>query len=192
MRYLVLLFWLGCTCAGQAQSEWWFDSDEREREITGEDRRDFSDRSFKERLTFGGTGALQFGTNTLIGAAPQIGYRVNQDLVLGAGGTYYLQRFKQPAGNIDNNVYGANIFARHRLITRIFAHAEWEQVNHASSLFIGPEGRTWTSLLWLGAGYYTGLSDNLGAGFTLLYDVTENPANPYDNPTFRGGLSLGF
>ena len=47
-------------------------------------------------------------------------------------------------------------------------------------------------MLWVGGGYYRGLSDRLGAGVTILYDVTENPLNPYDNPTFRGGIALGF
>ena len=74
-----------------AQSDWWFDSEEREREITGVDKRSLAERSFKERLTFGGSGALQFGTNTVIGGAPQVGYRINESLLLGAGGTYYFQ-----------------------------------------------------------------------------------------------------
>jgi len=192
MRHVVLILSLAMSWASHAQSEWWFDSEERERDITGVDNREFTERSFKERLTLGGSGALQLGTNTLLGAAPQIGYRVNQDLVVGVGGTYYFQRFKQAFGNIDNQIFGGGVFARQRLITRIFAHAEWEHINHQSGLFIDPPQRTWTPLLWIGGGYYRGLSDRLGAGFTVLYDVTENPANPYDNPTFRGGLSLGF
>ena len=175
-----------------AQSDWWFDSEEREREITGVDKRSLAERSFKERLTFGGSGALQFGTNTVIGGAPQVGYRINESLLIGVGGTYYFQRFKQSYGNVDQNFYGGNVFARHRLLTRIFAHVEWEHINQESGLFIYPISREWTSMFWVGAGYYRGLTDQLGAGFTVLYDVTENPLNPYQNPTFRGGLSIGF
>ena len=192
MRYVVLICCLGMSWATNAQNEWWFDSEEREREITGVDKRNSRNASFKERLTFGGNGALQLGNNTLIGLAPQIGYRLNQDLIVGVGSTYYFQSLKQAFGNIDNEIYGGNVFARHRLVTRIFAHAEWEHVNQQSGAFIEPPTRRWDQLLWLGVGYYRGLSDRLGAGFTILYDVTENPASPYDNPTFRGGLSLGF
>lgn len=192
MRYVVFLICLAMPWGMQAQSEWWFDSEEREREITGVDNRDFAERTFKERLTLGGTGALQFGTNTILGAAPQVGYRVNQDFIVGVGGTYYFQRLKQVFGNSDSEFYGGCIFARHRLVTRIFAHVEWEHVNYQTGLFIDPPTRDWTPLLWVGGGYYRGLSDRLGAGLTVLYDVTENPLNPYDNPTFRGGLSLGF
>lgn len=126
MRYVVLICCLGMSWATNAQNEWWFDSEEREREITGVDKREFTERSFKERLTFGGNGALQLGNNTLIGLSPQIGYRLNQDLIVGVGSTYYFQRLKQAFGNIDNEIYGGNVFARHRLVTRIFAHAEWE------------------------------------------------------------------
>jgi hypothetical protein len=175
-----------------AQGDWWFDSEEREREITGVDKRPFSERSFKERLTLGGGAALQLGTNTLIGGAPQVGYRINEDLIAGVGGTYYFQRFKADYGNVDNHLFGANLFARHKLFDRIFAHAEWEQVNVQSAQAFDPNTRTWFSLLWVGGGYYTGLSDRLGAGFTLLYDVSENQGYPYQNPTIRGGVSFGF
>ena len=174
------------------QSDWWFDSEEHQREVTGVDDREINERSFKERLTLGGTAAFQLGTNTLIGGAPQLGYRVNENLLAGAGVTYYFQRFKGVAGNVDNAIYGGNIFARHRLLTRIFAHVELEQVNLPNMWQIDPTGTDWTSMVWVGGGYYRGLSDRLGAGLTLLYDVTENPLNPYENPTIRGGIAVGF
>lgn len=190
----ILLLTLLATLSGnlKAQGDWWFDSEKRERDITGVDKRSMSERSFKERLTFGGGAALQLGTNTLIGGAPQIGYRINQDLMAGLGGTYYFQRFKADYGNVDNHLFGANLFARHKLLDRIFAHAEWEQVNVQSAQAFDPNARSWFSLLWVGGGYYTGLSDRLGAGFTLLYDISENQGYPYQNPTIRGGLSFGF
>ena len=178
--------------SGLAQSDWWFDPEERERQITGIDNRPMSERSFKERLTLGGTAALQLGTNTLIGGAPQLGYRVNENLLAGAGVTYYFQRYKGISGNQDNSIYGGNIFARHRLFTRVFAHVELEQVKLPNGWLVDPTGSDWTSMLWVGGGYYQGLSDRLGAGLTILSAVTENPLNPYDNPTIRGGLALGF
>ena len=187
---LVTVFALGLNLHGQG--DWWFDPEERGQAITGIDNRPLSERSFKERLTLGGTAALQLGTNTLIGGAPQLGYRVNDNLLAGAGVTYYFQRFKSVAGNVDNSIYGGNIFARHRLFTRVFAHIELEQVKLPNGWLIDPTGSDWTSMLWIGGGYYQGLSDRLGAGLTILYDVTENPLNPYDNPTIRGGLALGF
>ena len=187
---LVTVFALGLNLHGQG--DWWLDPEEREQAITGIDNRPLSERSFKERLTLGGTAALQLGTNTLIGGAPQLGYRVNDNLLAGAGVTYYFQRFKSAAGNMDNSIYGGNIFARHRLFTRVFAHVELEQVKLPNGWLLDPTGSDWTSMLWVGGGYYQGLSDRLGAGLTILYDVSENPLNPYDNPTVRGGLSLGF
>ena len=189
---LLLATLLSTVLTTSAQSDWWFDSEERERDITGIDNRPMSERSFKERLTLGGTAAFQLGTNTLIGGAPQLGYRVNDNLLAGAGVTYYFQRFKSAAGNMDNSIYGGNIFARHRLFTRVFAHVELEQVKLPNGWLLDPTGSDWTSMLWVGGGYYQGLSDRLGAGLTILYDVTENPLNPYDNPTIRGGLALGF
>ena len=187
---LVTVFALGLNLHGQG--DWWFDPEERERDITGIDNRPMSERSFKERLTLGGTAALQLGTNTLIGGAPQLGYRVNDNLLAGAGVTYYFQRYKGISGNEDNSIYGGNIFARHRLFTRVFAHVELEQVRVPSPWLIEPAETQWTSMFWVGGGYYQGVSDRLGAGVTILYDVTENPLNPYDNPTIRGGLALGF
>jgi hypothetical protein len=178
--------------ATRAQNDWWFDSEEREREITGVDNRTLEEKSFKERLTLGGGAALQLGSATLIGASPQVGYRINNNLIAGIGATYYFQRFKQTFGNSDQYIIGGSAFARRRLLPKIFAHLELESVNQPAPFFIEPVQRDWTSLYWVGAGYYTGLTDRLGGGFTVLYDLSENPANPYDNPTFRGGVSLGF
>jgi len=178
--------------ATRAQNDWWFDSEEREREITGVDNRTLEEKSFKERLTLGGGAALQLGSATLIGASPQVGYRINNNLIAGIGATYYFQRFKQTFGNSDQYIIGGSAFARRRLLPKIFAHVELESVNQPAPFFIEPIQRDWTSLYWVGAGYYTGLTDRLGGGFTVLYDLSENPANPYDNPTFRGGVSLGF
>ena len=190
---LLLATLLSTVLTTTAQSDWWFDSEERERNITGVDKRPMSEKSFRERLTLGGSAAFQLGTNTLIGGAPQLGYRINENLLAGAGVTYYFQRFKGMWGNQDNRIYGGNVFARHRLFTRVFAHVESEAINaELCGPFTPIAERQWVNMLWIGGGYYQGLSDRLGAGVTILYDVTENPLNPYDNPTVRGGIALGF
>ena len=186
--FLILTTWGVNT---HAQNDWWFDPEERQSEITGIDNRPMSERTFKERLTLGGTAAFQLGSVTLLGGAPQVGYRINDNLLAGVGATYYFNRFKDIG--YTQHLYGGNVFARHRLFTRIFAHIESEHVSlDLNSPISSVYGRTWVSLGWVGGGYYTGLSDRLGAGITILYDVSENPLNPYDNPTVRGGLSLGF
>ena len=186
---LVALLSNGLTTS--AQSDWWFDSEERERDITGVDKRPMSEKSFSERLTLGGSAAFQLGTVTLLGGAPQVGYRVNDNLLAGVGVTYYFNRFKDIG--YTQHLYGGNVFARHRLFTRVFAHVESEHINIEAFGPLMPEaGRRWVDMLWVGGGYYQGLSDRLGAGVTILYDVTENPLNPYDNPTFRGGIAFGF
>ena len=186
--FLILTTWGVNT---HAQNDWWFDPEERQSEITGIDNRPMSERTFKERLTLGGTAAFQLGSVTLLGGAPQVGYRINDNLLAGVGATYYFNRFKDIG--YTQHLYGGNVFARHRLFTRIFAHIESEHVSlDLNSPISSVYGRTWVSMLWVGGGYFQGLNDRLGAGVTILYDVTENPLNPYDNPTIRGGLALGF
>ena len=190
---LLLVALLSTVLTTSAQSDWWFDSEERERDITGLDKRPMSEKSFRERLTLGGSAALQLGTVTLLGGAPQVGYRVNDNLLAGVGATYYFQRIKGVSGNQDNSIYGGNVFARHRLFTRVFAHVESEHINaEIFSPFNPVAERQWVSMFWVGGGYYQGLSDRLGAGVTILYDVTENLDNPFENPTVRGGIALGF
>ena len=188
---LLLATLLSTVLTTSAQSDWWFDSEERGRDITGVDKRPMSEKSFRERLTIGGSAAFQLGTVTLLGGAPQVGYRINDNLLAGVGVTYYFNRFKDIG--YTQHLYGGNVFARHRLFTRVFAHVESEHINIEAFGPLMPEaGRRWVDMLWVGGGYYQGLSDRLGAGVTILYDVTENPLNPYDNPTVRGGIALGF
>ena len=191
LRSLLLATLLSTGLTTSAQSDWWFDSEEREREITGVDKRPMSEKSFRERLTLGGSAAFQLGTVTLLGGAPQVGYRVNDNLLAGVGATYYFNRFKDIG--YTQHLFGGNVFARHRLFTRVFAHVESEHINiEVFGPFNPVAGRQWVSMFWVGGGYYQGVSDRLGAGVTILYDVSQNPLNPYDNPTVRGGITLGF
>ena len=82
-RLLLLATLLSTGLTTTAQSDWWFDSEERERDITGVDKRPMSEKSFRERLTLGGSAAFQLGTVTLLGGAPQVGYRINDNLLAG-------------------------------------------------------------------------------------------------------------
>lgn len=190
-RSLLLLSILFSGLMAQAQSDWWYEPDEQGGNTAGQDQRPLSERSFRERLTYGGTAAFQLGTVTLIGGAPQVGYRINDNLLAGVGGTYYFNRWKDIG--YTEHLYGGNAWARHKLFSRVFAHVESEHISlEAFGPFNPVRQRQWVSMLWVGGGYYQGVSDRLGAGLTLLYDVSENPLNPYDNPTIRGGVAFGF
>lgn len=191
LRSLLLMTLLTVGPAALCQSDWWYDPDEQGVNTAGEDRRPLSERSFRERLTFGGNGAFQLGTITLIGGTPQVGYRVTENVMVGIGGTYYYNRWKDIG--YTQHLYGGNLWARRKLFSRVFVHVESEHINIEAFGPLLPEaGRRWVDMLWVGGGYYQGVTDRLGAGITLLYDVSENSLNPYDNPTIRGGLSLGF
>jgi hypothetical protein len=195
--FALALIGLPCTTV-HAQSDWWMDETAQDASRTTAQRdsaqkaneQPISELSTGQRLTYGGSAALQLGSITLIGASPKIGYRVTKNLTAGLGGTYYYSRSKVTTVN-SFKLFGASLFARHLILPRIFLHTEAERVSAPNStpgaLQIDP-----VNLLWVGAGYYTSLSSKMAAGLTLLYDLTENPNSPYSNPDIRAGLTFGF
>ena len=188
---LLLMTLLATGLTTSAQGDWWYEPDAEGMNTAAEDRRPLSERSFRERLTFGGNGAFQLGTITLIGGTPQVGYRVTDNMMVGLGGTYYYNRWKDIG--YTQHLYGGSLWARRKLFARVFAHVESELINIEAFGPLLPEaGRRWVDMLWVGGGYYQGVTDRLGAGITILYDINENSLNPYDNPTIRGGVSFGF
>lgn len=148
-----------------------------------------------DRMYFGGSFGLQFGTYTNISLLPIIGYKVTEKLRVGAGAVYHYIGYR---GNSYSS-YGARAFTQMEFFNigdgAVLGHAEVEFLNtryEDTYGYIGDE-RTLLTLPLVGVGYRQRISDKASLDMLLLYNVNNRVSgNPYSNPVFRVGFNIPF
>ncbi len=156
------------------------------------DKKTKDDRDFWDRIYIGGNLNLNFGSVTILGGNPVIGYRFTENFTAGIGGTYiYFSQNIQNYGRFETSIYGGNIFARHVITESLFAHSEFHILNVESFTLQGPQ-RGNVPLWYVGGGYRLPLGDNTSISIMLLYDLIQDLNSPYSNPQVRGGFNFGF
>ncbi|MHA6248438.1 hypothetical protein ACXYMU_10905 [Pontibacter sp. CAU 1760] len=148
-----------------------------------------------DRMYFGGSFGLQFGTYTNISLLPILGYKVTDKYSVGAGAVYHYIRYL----GSSYSSYGARAFTQLELFNisdgAVLGHAEVEFLNTKSEDQNGNIGqsRTTLTLPLVGVGYRQRISDKASLDMLLLYNVnSEVRGNPYSNPVFRVGFNIPF
>ncbi len=162
---------------------------------------------FSDRLVYGGSFGLAFGSQTLIDLSPTIGYRLTDQFTIGSGISYKYNQIKDytldPNTNrwydYSSNIIGGSLWARYHIIENFFAHAELEQLqihyNYTSVNGTEPSKTSnnvgVTSVL-VGGGYRQPLGNRVSFNIMLLYNLNETDFSPYQNPIIRAGISIGM
>lgn len=157
--------------------------------------RDVSDLTISERIFFGGFLGLQFGTQTAINISPQAGFLISNRFSAGIGSTYQLYHDRFFGQSFTTHVFGYSVFGRLHIMPRIFAHAEFEQLNmqiRENRVLDQPDERFWETNIFLGAGYRQPLSDRVNFNIMLLYNFNEQSQAYYQNPIFRFGVDVSL
>jgi hypothetical protein len=143
-------------------------------------------KSWTDKLIFGGGAGLSFGTNTNIFLAPQVGYQLKDNLVVGAGYMYNYARWRSIWANgsfqntdFENTVHGPNVFANYSPLEGVFLGAQFEVLNHDAYLYnintfdFDVENR-WTNVLFVQGGFRQQVGKKgmmlLGIRYNLLHD----------------------
>lgn len=149
-----------------------------------------------ERIFFGGSFGLQFGTITNIELSPVAGVWVLPRLALAAGPSW--QYYKDPVGK--TSIYGGRGYARFMLIRDfnqliplgvnfgLFTHAEYEALSLESdfwSLTPSSDSRIWQHNALVGLGLSQPLGMRSSINIYFLWVVTESDFRIYDNPEVR-------
>ncbi|MBN1159053.1 MAG: hypothetical protein JXA61_06695 [Bacteroidales bacterium] len=158
---------------------------------------------FAQRLVFGGDIGLSFGTITYIKLAPVVGYRITDRLTAGLGPIYIFEKYKNY--NLQTSTYGGKATLSFTIIRGsggsgvlgigdIVLHAENELIN-VEPLYVNPNPfyydfgeRLWIDNLLVGGGLSQTLGGSLGISMFILWDVTQNPYSPYNNPVIKFGF----
>jgi len=112
--------------------------------------------TFSERLVFGGSLGLSFGSySSLVDISPIIGYAITNDFMAGIGLTYkyyqynkyYLNLSDGSLSNLKMNIYGGSLWSRYFLtrtdipvIENTFLHVEYEPLFIAHDYKFNPNG----------------------------------------------------
>ncbi len=151
-----------------------------------------------DRLYYGGSFGLQFGTYTNISLLPILGYRLTEKLSVGTGLVYQYVSYRR----YSYSNFGVRGFAQAALFNigdgAILAHAEAEVLNAeysgpGSYQAAGAKRRDTVVMPMVGLGYRQRIGDRASFDFLVLYNTNDvNDYNPYSNPVFRAGVNIPF
>jgi hypothetical protein len=163
------------------------------------------ENSSRDRLFFGGSFGLQFGTITRVEVSPLVGYRITPRLSSGIGITY--EYYNDKTFDIETSIYGGRIFSNYLIIKDfneilpgiinggLFAQAEYEalslETKHFDNLNIhrGQERFLLHNVL-VGGGLRFPLGERASANLLILWNLNETSNTPYSNPVIRLGFNF--
>ena len=157
---------------------------------------DIDKPEFVDRLYYGGSFGLQFGTITNISLLPILGYKVTDKFSVGPGFVYH---FIRTGGQTFQN-FGGRVFAQHEVLPgllgggTILLHAEHETLSYenywrtSNGLFEKSRRTVNTPLAGLG---YRQSSGRASFDMLLLYNFNDEDS-PYSNPVIRAGFNIPF
>ncbi len=163
-------------------------------------------KNLKNKIFFGGSFSLQFGSITAINIDPVIGIRPIPRLSMGIGGKYqYYNSRSDVFNNYETHIFGGSIFSEYVIIKDLknvlpvkvfgglFTHIEYEALSLESKYFdisntnIGKD-RFWLNSFLLGGGYNQKIGNKSYIYILVLWNVTETINTPYTNPIYRIGF----
>jgi len=186
-KYFALLGLLLAFFGSNAQV---FDADTtRQEDQAAIQKEEESQRNFFDRFFVGGNVGAQFGQVTNVVLAPMVGYKLTDRLSLGTRIQYQYINAKIPTP-FSTHVWGGSLFSRYFVFDNFFTHVEYEAINGFFNPSVGD--RVMIPHLFLGGGYIFRFNDNVGLGFTALYEVLQRTYSPYRNPIINAGLTVGL
>jgi hypothetical protein len=143
-----------------------------------------------DKIYYGGTVTLSFGTSQRIGIFPMIGYKLTEKISGGAeiGYEYVSYNSSQSTHN-----YGGSVFGRFRVGRALYAHAEYQNMNFEIFNGNGTSDREWVPAFLLGGGFVKPLGPRTSAYAEVLFDVMQADHSPYGwEPIINFGVCVGF
>lgn len=149
-----------------------------------------------ERIFFGGSFGLQFGTITNIELSPVVGLWLLPRLAVAAGPNW--QYYKDLVGK--TSIYGGRAYSRFMFIQDfneliplginfgLFAHAEYEALSLDYEFWTGyntGSSRIWQHNALVGLGISQPMGRKSSFNISFLWVVTQSEYQLYDNPEIR-------
>ncbi len=148
----------------------------------------------KNKLYFGGYANMSFGSYTVIGAQPLVGYKLTPKFSVGATLSYEYIKDKRYVEDYTTSNYGASVFTRLRILPTLYAHVEFSGMSYDLYNSVGESEREWVPFLYVGGGYSQPISKNVWLNAQILFDVINSEKSPYKDwePYYSIGIGVGF
>jgi len=154
---------------------------------------------FSQRLYFGGSLGLVFGSYTSISLWPLVGYKVTPKMSFGIQPGYEFISYDYYGYDFTSNNFGIRFFNRFRFIEQAFTHAEFAYIKYDVPWInqVTNEVETdsyWVPFLFLGGGYVQSVGGAGSVYFQVLFDVINDENSPYNSwePFYTIGFGVGF
>ena len=140
----------------------------------------------QKKLNFGLGFGLNFVGGTSISLSPNLTYRLNDKMAVGAGLMFNYNSIKDIQ---TTTTIGANALYFYYPLPKLLTTAEFVQMHvNRNMKFNGVKDKFWESALFVGAGYQLTPKISLGAKYNVLYNenksVYSSPVVPFVNITF--------
>ena len=147
-----------------------------------------NDKSFSQKLNWGGGAGLQFGTKTYIEISPKVSYPLTKKFYIGAGITYIYYKINWDkligyGGISKSSVYGGSLFTQYLIYKTAFAHIEYEALNFDYyNVTTSDYERKWVGSFFVGGGFRQAFGKNSYLQLMLLYNLNHQALSPYSRP----------
>lgn len=150
------------------------------------------DQPFKERLFFGGSGGLSFGSNfTYIAAEPVIGVHVTERYDVAGGPKYIYFREDIPRlGTFQTSIYGGRTYSQYAIWRGLSGYLELEALNIDVPETESKSGRQWIFNTWVGPSYRQRFEGGGMFFIAYVYNLTDPIYSPFPNPRIIFGFGL--
>jgi len=160
----------------------------------------------RERLFFGGSFGLQFGTVTYIDISPTVGLWVLPRVAIAGGPSYIYYKDKRFSNNeIETSIYGGRFYTQFLLIenlnnvlpvglnTGIFLHLEDEALSYESAYWKNPpydSKRFIANNVLFGGGIRQPMGARSFLNMTVLWKIHDSGYSTYSSPEVRVSFSF--
>ncbi len=148
----------------------------------------------KSKMYFGGYANMSFGSYTVIGVQPLVGYKLTPKFSIGGKVSYEYIKDKRYLEDYTTSNYGASVFSRLRILPTFYGHVEFSSMSYDLYDAEGNNSRKWVPFLYVGGGYSQRLTKNSYLNAQILFDVINSDNSPYKNwePYYSVGIGVGF
>jgi hypothetical protein len=150
-------------------------------------------KPISDKLFYGGTVGLSFGSYSRIAVYPYIGIRLTKSFRLGLQPGYEYISDKRNDTKYTASNYGISLLAQYNIIPALYIHLEPAIYNYDAYYILG-ENRVWVPFLFAGAGLHQRLGPRSVMYIQVKFDLIQDANSPYKDwaPFFDVGIGVGI
>lgn len=159
-----------------------------------EEEKSVKEVPFKDRIHFGGSLGLQFGSFTSIYIAPIAFYDVSKKLMVGAGFNYIYQKYNYGNTQYSSSIYGPKLSAMFKPFKQLILSTEYEYnfYDRDNDYYGVPTDPYWHSTWYVGLGYGVPMGKKGGVYFSMSYDLLYDANKSYYSSAWRPTIGAYF